>query len=66
MITEVLGWGLEPMMVTTDAWYSSGENLKFLKNKDLGCLMGVAKNKKYPSMVEITPKCDIGKFQMKV
>lgn len=33
MITEVLGWGLEPTMVTTDAWYSSRENLKFLKTR---------------------------------
>ncbi|MBN3892198.1 MAG: hypothetical protein HWQ43_24650 [Nostoc sp. JL31] len=23
MITEVLAWGLEPHVVTTDAWYSS-------------------------------------------
>ena len=46
MITEVLSWGLQPKLVTTDAWYSSRENLKFLKDKDLGCLMGVAKNRK--------------------
>jgi Transposase DDE domain len=45
MIVEVLSWGLQPKIVTTDAWYSSRENLKFLKNKDLGCLMGVAKNR---------------------
>ncbi len=45
MITEVLGWGLTPWMVTTDAWYSSRENLKFLKNKELGFFMGVAKNR---------------------
>ena len=45
MITEVLGWGLTPSMVTTDAWYSSREHLKFLKNKGLGGLMGVAKNR---------------------
>lgn len=45
MITEVLGWGLTPSMVTTDAWYSSRENLKFLKNKEFGGLMGVAKNR---------------------
>ena len=34
-----------PLMVTTDAWYSSLENLKLLKNKKLGLLMGVAKNR---------------------
>lgn len=33
MIAEVLAWGLQPNMVTTDAWYSSQENLKFLKNR---------------------------------
>lgn len=46
MITEVLAWGLQPAMVTGDAWYSSRDNLKFLKNQDLGFLMGVAKNRK--------------------
>ena len=45
MIVEVLDWGLEPKIVTTDAWYSSRENLKFLRHKDLGFLMGVAKNR---------------------
>lgn len=46
MIIEVLAWGLQPKTFTTDAWYSSRENLKFLKNKDLGFLMGIAKNRK--------------------
>jgi hypothetical protein len=46
MITEVLGWGLQPKLVTGDAWYSSRGNLRFLKNKDLGFLMGIAKNRK--------------------
>jgi hypothetical protein len=32
-------------MVTTDAWYSSIDNLKLLKNKGLGLLMGIAKNR---------------------
>lgn len=46
MITEVLGWGLKPKMVTGDTWYSSRDNLKFLKNKNLGFFMGIAKNRK--------------------
>lgn len=46
MITEVLVWGLQPTTVTGDAWYSSRENLKFLKNQGLGFLMGIAKNRK--------------------
>lgn len=46
MITEVLAWGLQPEVVTGDAWYYSQENLKFLKNQELGFLMGIAKNRK--------------------
>lgn len=46
MIAEVESWGLTPKIVTGDSWYSSRENLQFLKNKDLGFLMGVAKNRK--------------------
>ena len=45
MITEILDWGLKPKTVTTDAWYSSQSNLKLLKNKQLGFLTGVAKNR---------------------
>lgn len=46
MITEVLTWGLQPEVVTGDAWYSALKNLKFLKNRELGFLMGIAKNRK--------------------
>ncbi len=46
MVTEVLDWGLKPLRVTGDSWYSSRENLTFLKNKELGFLMGIAKNRK--------------------
>ncbi|MEA5507505.1 transposase, partial [Halotia wernerae UHCC 0503] len=45
MITEVLDWGLKPHAVTTDAWYSSGKNLKFFKDKELSFLTGIAKNR---------------------
>jgi hypothetical protein len=45
MITEVLVWGLEPETVTTDAWYSSKDNIKFFKDKGLGFLTGIAKNR---------------------
>lgn len=45
MIKEVLGWGLTPLIVTGDTWYSSFDNLKFLKNQELGFLMGIAKNR---------------------
>jgi len=53
MITE-LGWGLQPLMVTSDAWYSSGD--KPLKDKELGFLIGIAKTEKSQSIVENTPK----------
>lgn len=46
MITEVITWGLQPEMITGDAWYSSNENLKFLKNRKLSFLVGIAKNRK--------------------
>lgn len=45
MITEVLGWGLEPETVTTDAWYSSKDNIKFFKYRELRFLTGIAKNR---------------------
>ena len=45
MIAEVLAWGLNPEMVTGDTWYSSRENLKFLKNQKLGFMMGIAQNR---------------------
>jgi len=47
MITEVLDWGVQPKVVTTDAWYSSQSNLQLLKDKGLGFLMGIAKNRKF-------------------
>lgn len=51
LIAEVLSWGLKPEMVTGDTWYSSRENLKFLKNHKLGFMMGIAKNRQ----IAITP-----------
>ena len=35
MVAEVLGWGLEPALVTADSWYSGVENLKFLRDQGL-------------------------------
>ena len=45
MITEVFSWGLCPAWVTADAWYSSIENLKFLRNKEVGFMVGLEKNR---------------------
>lgn len=51
MIVEALSWGLKPQMVTGDSWYSSRENLNFLRNQELGFMMGIARNRQ----VAITP-----------
>lgn len=45
MIEEVISWGLQPWIVTGDSWYSSVENLKFLRHQKLGFLFGVEKNR---------------------
>lgn len=45
MIAEVLTWGLSPETITTDTWYSSQKDLKFFKEKGLGFLTGIAKNR---------------------
>jgi len=43
MVSEVLGWGLRPTVVSADSWYSGLENLKFLRKKELGFLIGLEK-----------------------
>lgn len=45
MVSEALAWGLRPAWVTADSWYSSIENLKFLRNKEVGFLVGLEKNR---------------------
>ncbi len=47
MLSEVLNWGLTPKIVTGDSWYSSVENLKFLRNQKLGFLFGVESNRTF-------------------
>ncbi len=46
MVSEVKEWGLEMAWVTGDCWYSSIENLKFLRNEEVGFLFGIADNRK--------------------
>jgi Transposase DDE domain len=41
MLNEVFSWGLHPAWVTADCWYSSIENLKFLRNKEVGFMVGL-------------------------
>lgn len=45
MLSEVLAWGLRPAYLTGDSWYSSKENLKFLRKQELGFMIGIAKNR---------------------
>ncbi len=45
MVEEVIAWGLRPMVVTADSWYSGVENLKFLRKRELGFLIALEKNR---------------------
>jgi len=45
MVAEVRAWGLKLAWVTGDCWYSSAENLKFLRNEEVGFLFGIADNR---------------------
>lgn len=45
MCKEVFSWGLRPAFVTLDSWYSSLKNLKFLKNQEVGILIGLENNR---------------------
>ena len=47
MVLEVIQWRIEPARVTGDSWYSSLENLKFLRNEKVGFLFGIASNRKF-------------------
>jgi Transposase DDE domain len=45
MYREVLLWGLRPRFVTADSWYSSLQNLKFLRSQEVGFMIGLEKNR---------------------
>ena len=45
MMDEIKRWGIKPAWVTGDCWYSSGPNLKFLRNEGVGFLFGIAINR---------------------
>lgn len=45
MVSEVQTWGLKLAWVTGDSWYSGSENLKFLRNEEVGFLFGIATNR---------------------
>ncbi|NEO83445.1 MAG: transposase [Spirulina sp. SIO3F2] len=45
MVIEVQQWGLKPAWITGDSWFSSLDNLKFLRNEEVGFLFGIANNR---------------------
>ena len=45
MVEEVIEWGIKPINITTDGWYSSRKNLKLFRDKGLEFLVGIAKNR---------------------
>lgn len=45
MLTEVLVWGLIPAWITGDSWYSSLENLKFIRENKINFMFGVGSNR---------------------
>lgn len=53
MVKECFAWGLRPKWVSADSWYASVENLKFLRDREVGFLVGLEKNR----IVSTTPGC---------
>lgn len=45
MLEEVLSWGIVPFWVTGDSWYSSLNNLKFIRSKKLNFMFGIENNR---------------------
>ena len=45
MIDEVSKWGIKAKTITTDSWYSSKQNLKFFRDKELNFGDCLAKNR---------------------
>lgn len=45
MVKECWQCGIRPAWVTADSWYASIENLKFLRNMEVGIMMGLESNR---------------------
>ena len=45
MLKEVLAWGLQPAWVTGDSWYSSLDNMKFIRKLGLNFMFGIENNR---------------------
>ena len=46
MLAQVLEWGLAPAFVTGDSWYSCADNLKRVRNHQLGFMFAVESNRR--------------------
>lgn len=46
MLAEVQEWGLKPLTITGDSWYSKKETLKFFKDKEQSFLFALKSNRK--------------------
>jgi len=46
MLSEALAFGLSPAWVTGDCWYSSLDNLKFIRKKEINFLFGIESNRR--------------------
>lgn len=45
MLAEVISWGVMPVSVTGDSWYSSTKHFKAIKNKGLGFMFALKGNR---------------------
>ena len=45
MVKECFAWGLRPVWVSADSWCASIENLKFLRNQEVGFMVGLEANR---------------------
>jgi hypothetical protein len=45
MLKEVQLWGLKPLWITGDSWYSSLDNFKFLKDQELNFMFALKNNR---------------------
>jgi len=45
MLLEVISWGLKPTWITGDSWYSSNNNLKFIRKLNMNFLFGIENNR---------------------
>lgn len=45
MLIEVLEWGLSPLWISGDSWYSSLKNMKFIRKNNVNFMFGIENNR---------------------